>query len=698
MKTLLSAALLLTLAPLVQAQTFTPPTTPRQPVTDTLFGVALTDPYRWLENKDAPEVKAWSKAQHAATLAFVEQAYPAVPGLRDEITAYLDRDVVSPLTLVGDKQFLTIKRKGEKQARLYTRRGGADVLLFDPEVLDPSGLTAISGITYTTDGGRVAVGVQKAGAEISTYRIYDTQTGELLAGPIEGLRGFSFMRDGEGAYITVGTAEMIKNQQPLQTFRHRFAEGRDADVFLIQPDDAGNFASVNDARDANVTFTTRGDFYATHALVMEKEGQPPIEIYSSQTATASPYALDDRLYIYTNDGAPNFKLMVATLDAPTSDRWATLIPEGDTVLDDYAVTNGSIVTLDREDLISRLRVYDLEGNFQRELALPEAGNASSVSFHKESNTLFVTLNTFTAPSKVYRTDASDPGTWTLFYEQEPGIDTSEIEGEVQFYTSKDGTRVPIILMYKRGLQRDGANPTILYGYGGFNIGMTPGFAGLNAAFINRGGVYAIAALRGGNEYGEAWHQAGMLGNKQNVFDDFIAAAEYLIAENYTRPENLGVYGGSNGGLLIGAMMTQRPDLFAAAICAVPLLDMVRYHRFLIARYWIPEYGDPDSEADFRTILRYSPYHNVRTGVNIPPTMITAGENDTRVDALHAKKMAARLQANEGQTDPILLYVDFESGHGTGKSTEQQVFDQEVRWRFFMNLLGMNAAAPSGGTR
>ncbi len=692
---LLATTALALAAPTLRAQTFAPPATPARPVVDTLFDVRLTDPYRWLEDKDDAEVKAWSHAQHQATLDYAEEAYPAVPGLHDEIAAYLDRDQISPLTLVGDNQFLTIKRKGEKQAKLYTRRGGKDVLLFDPETLDASGLTALSGITYTKKGDRVAVGVQKAGAEISEYRIYDTATGELLAGPIEGLRGFSFTRDGEGAYITVGTAEMIRNQEPLRTYRHRFAAGRAADEFLVQPDDAGNFASVDDARDADVTFTTKGDFYATHSLVLQREGGAPVEIYASRDFTATPNAKGDRLYLFTNDHAPNFKLMVADLDAPGFSNWKTLIPEGETVLDDYAVTNTSIVTLDRKDLVSRLRVYDLDGNFQRELTLPEVGNASYVSYHEESNTLLVGLNTFTAPLKIYRTDADAMDAWTLFYEQEPGIDTSEIEGEVAFYTSKDGTRVPIILMYKKGTQKTGDNPALLYGYGGFNIGMTPGFAGLNAAFINRGGVYAIAALRGGNEYGEAWHRAGMLTNKQNVFDDFIGAAEFLISEGYTNPEKLGVYGGSNGGLLIGALMTQRPDLFAAAVCAVPLLDMVRYHKFLIARYWIPEYGDPDVEADFRTILRYSPYHNVRTGVNIPPTMVTAGENDTRVDALHAKKFAARLQNNEGQIDPILLYIDFESGHGTGKSTEQQVFDQEIRWRFFMNLLGMNGP---GGTR
>jgi prolyl oligopeptidase len=310
-----------------------------------------------------------------------------------------------------------------------------------------------------------------------------------------------------------------------------------------------------------------------------------------------------------------------------------------------------------------------------------------MSYHRESNTLFVNVATFTAPAKVYSLDLGS-FEWTLFFERENPIDTDEIKARIEFYKSKDGIRVPIFILHRKDLERKGDNPCIVYGYGGFNIGISPSFVGLNATFINRGGVYAIAGIRGGDEYGESWHRDGMLFDKQNTFDDFIAAAEYMISEGYTNSDRLACKGGSNGGLLVGAVMTQRPDLYKAVSCGVPLLDMVRFHKFLIARYWIPEYGDPDDPDAFRNILKYSPYHNVRTGIDHPTVLIRAGENDTRVDPLHAKKFAARLQNNPGQQNDVMLYIDYGSGHGSGKSTDQVIEDYELEMRWLMNELGM----------
>ncbi|MFK7971874.1 MAG: prolyl oligopeptidase family serine peptidase, partial [Bacteroidia bacterium] len=307
--------------------------------------------------------------------------------------------------------------------------------------------------------------------------------------------------------------------------------------------------------------------------------------------------------------------------------------------------------------------------------------------HRESNTLYVSLSTFTSPGKIYKVNP-ETFEWELFYQQDNPLNTEDIESQITFYKSKDGARVPLFIMHKKGLKLDGSNPTLLYGYGGFNIGMSPGYIGSMASFVNRGGVYAIAGIRGGDEFGESWHEDGMLENKQNCFDDFIAAGEYLIAQGYTNTEKLAAKGGSNGGLLTGAMITQRPDLFKAVVCAVPLLDMIRYHKFLIARYWIPEYGDPENADDFRNILQYSPYHNIRAGLDHPMTMVIAGENDTRVDPLHAKKFVAAIQNNPGQENPFMLYMDYDSGHGSGKSTDQQITDLEYQMRFLMHALGM----------
>lgn len=671
------------------------PNTPARPVTDTLHGYTLTDPYRWLEDKDDPEVKAWTQAQHDATLHFVNTQFDDIPGLRAEIQAYIDRDVESPMQLVADRQFYTLRRKGDKQSKLYTRLDGKDLLLFDPEQIDPSGKSALSGRSFTKDGSRVAVGIQSKGAEINTYYIVDTRTGKILGDPIEGLRGFAWTDDEAHAYIWVRTQEMINAQQPIEIRLHKIGSARATDQTLLVPEDAKNTGSVFDARYSDLTFFSEGDFYATHSLRMKRTGSNdnPQEIYANQKYRASPYAIGEKIYFYTNHEAPNFKLMVADKKRPGFEHWKELVPEReDVVLESYTITDDYLITVEKKDVLSRMVLRQLDGTIIKEIEAPEVGNIASASYNRDVDALFVGLSTFTSPYKIFRLDPaqleSQKLDWELYYEQDAPIDTDELEAKIVFYPSKDGVKVPLFIVHKKGLKLDGNNPTLLYGYGGFNIGISPSFVGLRAAFINRGGVYAHAGLRGGDEYGESWHEDGMLMNKQNTFDDFIAAGEYLIREGYTNTGKLGIEGGSNGGLLVGAVITQRPDLFKAAICGVPLLDMVRFHKFLIARYWIPEYGDPDKKEDFQNILTYSPYHNIRMGIDHPATLITAGENDSRVDPLHAKKFAAALQNNLGQKNPILLYINYDSGHGSGQSTDQLIDYYEFRYRFMMRQLGM----------
>ncbi|MCO6489959.1 MAG: S9 family peptidase [Phaeodactylibacter sp.] len=671
------------------------PKTDTDPATDTLHGFRLTDPYRWLEDKNDPKVQKWSRAQHEATLDYVNGSYPEIPGLRDEIQAYIDRDIISPMQLVADRQFYTIRKKGDKQSKLYTRLDGKDILLFDPEKLDPSGKTSMTGRDFTQKAERVAVGVQSKGAEISTYYIIDTKTGEVLGAPIEGLRGFSWTKDEKHAYLWVRTQEMIDRQEPVEVRLHKIGSPRSEDVALLIPQDAKNIAGVFDTRYSDLTFFSEGDFYATHSLRMKPIGtdKEPVEIYANQKFRASPNAIGNKIYFYTNHEAPNFKLMVADKGNPGFENWKMLIPEKkDIVLEGYTVTDDYIITQEKKDVLSRLRLYSLDGKFIKEIEVPEVGNISWVSYNRDVNAVFAGLSTFTSPSKIFRLDparlADKSLKWELFYEQEVPINTDEIEARIEFFESKDGARVPIFIVHKKGVKLAGNNPTLLYGYGGFNNGISPSFVGLRASFINRGGVFAEVGLRGGDEFGEQWHEDGMLFKKQNTFDDFIAAAEYLIREGYTNTGRLAMEGGSNGGLLVGAVLTQRPDLFKAATCAVPLLDMIRYHKFLIARYWIPEYGDPDKKEDFQNILQYSPYHNIRMGVNHPTTLVIAGENDSRVDPLHAKKFVAALQNNPGQVDPILLYINYDSGHGSGQSTEQLIDFYEFRTRFLLYQLGM----------
>lgn len=665
-----------------------PPETKKIPVADNVHGFRITDYYRWLEDKSSPEVVNWSKAQHEYTVSTIK-SMPEIAGLKDEIKAYLDRDIISAPFFKGSREFFTAKKKGEQQYKLYTRINGREIQIFDPEKIDPSGKSAISGMVFTQDGSRAAIGLQNKGNEITDYRIIDTKNGKVLGDILKDVYGFSWTKDEKHAYITIRNQEIIKKQEPLKTYLHKIGDDFAKNTFIGGPADAKNVFGIWDSDEDNLTFQTEGDFYSGSLKVKQTGTKDNFRlIYSSDKYQSSPLAKNGKIYFLTNHEAPNFMIYVADSSKPEFKDWKVFYPEKETVLEGFVITTDYFIIQDKKDAISRLSAYSLDGMPVKQLELPEMADVGGISYHRESNSIYVSLNTFTSASKLYKLDGKTLE-WTFIYQDKPPIDTKDIIAEHIFYESYDGVKVPMFIIHKKGIKLDGNNPTLLYGYGGFNISIaTPGFVGTSASFINRGGIYVLAGLRGGNEYGENWHRDGMLFKKQNTFDDFHSAAEYLIKNKYTSPQKLAIKGGSNGGLLIGAAVTQRPDLYKTAICAVPLLDMLRYHMFLIARYWIPEYGDPGKKEDFLNILKYSPYQNIRPGFNYPTIMVKAGENDARVDPLHAKKFAAALQNNPGQENPVYLFVDFESGHGSGQSVEQQVENIELEWRFLMNSLEM----------
>jgi prolyl oligopeptidase len=461
---------------------------------------------------------------------------------------------------------------------------------------------------------------------------------------------------------------------------------------MLAVDDAKNYCSVYEPVEAHVTVFETGDFWSNTLRVRPLDSTAePKTIYSSDKFRADPTFKRDRIYLRTNDNAPNWKVMAASYARPEFADWTTLIPQQSTVLADVNVTTTYIIATMREDVLSKLVVHDMNGKMLRELPLPEFGNVSAIVYDHDDDLGYATVASFTAPYKVYAFDGRTLA-WKLVWQDDPPRDLSQIVASRVYGPARDGAQIPVFIVHRKDLKRDGNNPTLLYVYGGFNNAVEPFYVGSYSAFINRGGVFVNAGVRGGSEYGEKWHEQAMLAQKQATFDDTIAVAQWLVSEKYTQPSKLAVEGGSNGGLTVGAVITQRPDLFRAAICQVPLLDMVRYHRFLIARYWIPEYGDPDRDADFRWILRYSPYQNVRSGVNLPETLVVAGEYDSRVDPLHAKKFVAEVQNNPGQVSPFMLYMDFDSGHGIGKSQQQRVIDRDYELRFLMNALGMNGVS------
>lgn len=672
----------------VEMTDYVPPKTESIPVYDTLFGEVIRDNYRWLENKDDPKVKAWSHAQNNATIDYLLHNGKDIDGLKDEIRALSDRDYRSSPFFIAKREFFYARKKGDLHNTLYTIIDGKEIKLFSPVDIDSTGNTSLAGVDYTEDGNIAAIGTQYKGDEIQTYRLIDTKTGKIISKDITGLRGFSFAKDEDYAYITVQTREMIDKQEAIKVLKHKIGTPRETDVFLSQPKDAKNVASVWDSKHGGLTFFSTGDFYSnTLSYRKQSETTEPKVIFSSKDYTAFPYVRNGKIYFKSNYESPNYKIFVTDIDKPDFKYWVDFYPEKESVLESFVITSDYVLVSYKKDVLTHIAVYDLDGKYIKELETPIFGDVSSLSYNEDLNTVFVSLSTFASPAMVYKLDGKKLE-WEFVYQDESPIDTKNIVSKMIKYKSIDGTMVPMFISYRKDIKLDGNNPTLLYGYGGFNISMGPSYLGDKASFINRGGVYAVACLRGGGEYGEEWHKAGMREKKQNVFNDFIAAAQYLIKENYTNSDRLCILGGSNGGLLTGACLVQRPDLFKSAVVAVPLLDMLRYHKFLIARYWIPEYGNPDVEEDFKFIREYSPYQNIQPGVNYPITLVKAGENDTRVDPLHAKKFAAALQNNPGQKNDIFLFVDFDSGHGSGQSIEQHIENSYLQWKFIFNTLGM----------
>ena len=665
---------------------FMPPATKALAVTEMVHDIRLTDPYRWLEDNKNEEVVTWTRSQHDAALGWLAENSPTVPGLREELTRYIDRTITSPPSFYKGREFFTRKVKGDAQAKLYTRLDGKDVLLFDPMKIDSSGKSALSGRSLSRDASILSVGLQRAGDELPTQYFIDSKTGREIHSPLKEVWSVSWTKDNAIAYVQPRTAEQVAKQLPLFTQKLTLGSPLKDAPIIHKFTDSKQWGGVADFEYSPYTMYVTGEGKrAQYAIAQTGSSAAPRVIFNEKNANASIEMIGDALYALADAGAKNGRLFKASVNKPEFKDWNEIVPERkDVVLESFVVTKDGIIVREKKELINQLRLLDLNGKFIRELPAPEFGSVDSVSYDRDSDIVYASLSTFTAPFKLYKLEGNKRE-WQFMYQDEVVLDTANIETKLVYATSRDGTKIPMFVSYKKGIKLDGTNPALIYGYGGFNIGIGVSYLNTFTSLINRGVVVAQPGLRGGNEYGTAWHEGGMFGNKQNVFDDFYASAEWLVKEGYTTSKRMAAYGGSNGGLLVGAAATQRPELFSAIICSVPLLDMVRYHKFCIARYWIPEYGDPEKAADFSWLLRYSPYHNVRAGINMPTMLVIAGENDTRVDPLHAKKFVALAQNNIGQINPVLLKMDYDSGHGSGKSTAQQVEDRETWLRFVLAM-------------
>jgi len=563
--------------------------------------------------------------------------------------------------------------------------------------LAADGTVALDWWFPSSDGRYVAYGLSRDGNEQSTLYVREVTTGKDLSDVIERTRACSvaWLPDSKGFYYTrypsVGTVGKQEENYHRHIYLHLLGgnAARDAKVFGPgrEPEDWPNVALSPNGRWLVVTVEKGWAMSEVYFKDLQNPDAAFVPLVEKVQALYDVVVRNDRFYVHTNEKAPRYRLFQVDPARPDRRAWKELVPEGADVLEQVTALGDNLVALYMHQASSRLRLLDKGGKLLQEVGLPTLGTVAGFGGEWDGSELLFAFDSFTVPSTVYRVDLRNRET-ELWQKVEADLDWSRYEVEQVQYPSTDGTSITMFLAYKKGMAKSGQNPTLLSGYGGFNVNMTPYFSASRFLFLEQGGIIAIPNLRGGGEYGEDWHRAGMLAKKQNVFDDFLSAAEWLIRRNYTSHERLAIQGGSNGGLLMGAALTQRPDLFRAVVCQVPLLDMVRYHKFLIARLWIPEYGSADEKDQFQYLYAYSPYHHAKDGTIYPAVLLTAAESDTRVDALHARKMTARLQAANASGQPILLRLETKAGHGAGKPRSKVLDELTDEWSFVFWQLGV----------
>lgn len=665
-----------------------PPPTEVRTVIDTLHGVVIEDPYRWLEDQDGTETRRWIEAQSAFTDSLLAQV-PGREAIRSRLEELLKVDVVGTPIERGGRFFFSKRSKDADLSVICMRQGidGVDEVLLDPHPLSADHRTSVSLMSLTQDGTMLAYAVRKGGEDEVEVRLYDVESRKDLPKRFERARylGFSILPDKSGMYYGVQTSDGPR------LYVHSMATGKDS-LVLGDGLHSGEWIGSSLSDDGQTLLITTGEGSAprsTKVFVMDlRAGGVAKTVVDDVDARFSATIAGQAILIQTNWEAPNGRIFRASLAKPLREHWTEIVPQSSGVIVGFSVAGGKLFVSTLDSVRSRVVQYDLDGKRERELSFPAIGTVSGVQGSWESNRAFFSFSSYHIPPTTYLLDVRS-GTTREWSRLSAPVRSEAFEVKQVWFVSRDGTKVPMFLLYRRGLALDGANPVYLTGYGGFAVSQTPGYSATAVLLAERGFVFAVANLRGGSEFGEQWHQAGMLGSKQNVFDDFIGAAEYLIASGYTRSTRLAIAGGSNGGLLVGAAVTQRPELFGAVVCSYPLLDMIRYHLFLVARYWVPEYGSSDDPAQFAALLAYSPYQRVKGGVSYPPVLFVTGDADTRVAPLHARKMAARMQAATSSGRPVLLKYDTRSGHSGGAPVSKQIGDATDILAFLFWQLGVN---------
>ncbi len=667
------------------------PETFRGDVVDDYHGMPVADPYRWLEDADSAETAAWVAAENEVTFNYLSQ----IP-YRDAVRARLAELWNYPKTgaprKVGDWYFVSRNDGLQNQSVIYRQKGleGEGELFLDPNTLSADGTVALADVSYSRDGRWMAYAVASAGSDWVKIHVRDTETGIDTQDVIEWVKfsGATWAPDSKGFYYSCyeapkdGNIYSVQNQHQM-VYYHALGTPQGTDIRIYRDSEHPlRYFHGYPSHDGKWLFVSGSEGTSGTELLYRATNQTAFKTLfpGFKYDYGVVHAEGDTAWVYTNDGAPNFRIAKINLANPAEGLIDVIAENPSLKLENISVVGGYLIAQYLENATSKVVQYDMNGIEVREIELGELATASGFGGEPEDTETFYALSTYTAPATIYRYDLAT-GTSTLYDRPTVAFDPDDFTTEQVFFASKDGTQVPMFIVHKKGVKLNGANPTYLYGYGGFNISITPGFSAARIMFMEQGGIAVEVNLRGGGEFGEAWHEGGMLSNKQNVFDDFISAAEWLISNKYTSPAKLAIAGGSNGGLLVGAAMTQRPDLFAVALPAVGVMDMLRYHRFTVGWGWSVEYGNADNAEQFDYIYKYSPLHNLRAGTCYPATLITTADHDDRVVPAHSFKFAAELQHVQSCANPTLIRIETNAGHGAGKPTSKRIDEAADTYSF-----------------
>ncbi len=677
-------------------------------VVDDYFGTEVHDYYRWLENDTSAETEAWVKAQNEVAFGYLENI-PYRDKINERLTELWNYEKYSAPFERGGYTYFSKNDGLQNQSVMYRQKGedGTPEVFLDPNGFSADGTTSLAGVSFTKDGSLVAYQISEAGSDWRKVIILNAETKEQIEDTLIDVKfsGISWLNNDGFYYSSYDKPKDGSALSGLTQFHklyfHKLGTPQSEDKLIFGGNEtqrryiggyvtednsflvitaatstSGNELYIKDLRKPNSKIVKVVDNFDNNHYVMHTE--------------------DDKLFIKTNLDAPNGRVVTTTIQKPTPDTWVDLIPETENVLE-VGAAGGKIFATYMVDATNRVYQYSLDGKMDKEIELPALGSANGFGGRMEDMVVYYSFTNYVYPSTIFKYDI-ETGTSELYKKSGVKFDPEQYESKQVFYTSKDGTKIPMLITHKKGLKLDGTNPTYLYGYGGFNVSLTPSFSTSTIVLIENGGVMAVANLRGGGEYGEEWHKAGTKMQKQNVFDDFIAAAEYLIAEKYTTSEKLAVAGGSNGGLLVGATMTQRPDLMAVAFPAVGVLDMLRYNKFTAGAGWAYDYGTAeDSKEMFDYLYGYSPYHNLKEGTEYPATMVTTGDHDDRVVPAHSFKFAAELQRTHAGNEPVIIRIETNAGHGAGKPTDKIIQEQADKWSFMFWNMGYKEL-PSESTK